>query len=102
MEEAKKRKGIKIALWVLVAPIILFVSMMVLLYVPFIQQFIRQEAARIASESIGMEISVGRIDLRFPLNLRVSKVQVLRPDTATTDSLQVLALHTDSLLTAER
>ena len=101
MEEAKKRKGIRIALWAIATPIILFLSMMVLLYVPFIQDFIRQEVARIASESTGMEISVGRVDLRFPLNLRVSQVQVIRPDSVATDSPTVLTLHTDSLHAAK-
>ena len=65
MEQAKKRKGLKIALWIMAMPIVLFFSLMALLYVPFIQQFISEQTARIASESTGMDIRVGRIDLRF-------------------------------------
>ncbi|MGN0309537.1 MAG: translocation/assembly module TamB, partial [Bacteroides sp.] len=94
MEQPKKRKGLKIALWIVATPIMLFFSLMVLLYVPFIQQFIRQQAAQIASESTGMDIRVGRIDLRFPLNLRVSQVEVLRQDTLFADSLAVDSLTT--------
>lgn len=98
MEQAKKRKGLKIALWIMATPIALFFSLMVLLYIPFIQQFIRQQAAQIASEATGMDIRVGRIDLRFPLNLRVSQVEVLRQDSLVTDSLTIPIFATDTLL----
>ena len=98
MEQAKKRKGLKIALWIMAMPIVLFFSLMALLYVPFIQQFISEQTARIASESTGMDIRVGRIDLRFPLNLRVSQVQVLQQDTLITDSLATPTFATDTLL----
>ena len=99
MEQPKKRKGLKIALWIVATPIMLFLSLMVLLYIPFIQQFIREQAARIASESTGMDIRVGRIDLRFPLNLRVSQVEVLRQDTLFADSLAANSLTTPRFAT---
>ena len=57
------------ALWVLLTPIVLFVILMILLYVPPVQNFIRKQATAIASDATGMNISVERIDLRFPLNL---------------------------------
>ena len=55
----------------LLTPIILFVILMILLYVPPVQNFIRKQATAIASDATGMNISVERIDLRFPLNLLV-------------------------------
>lgn len=74
-----RRKWLKIALWVVLTPIILFIILMVLLYVPPVQSFIRKQATAIASEATGMDISVDRIDLRFPLNLLVRGVSVVQP-----------------------
>ena len=74
-----KRKGFKIALWALLTPITLFIILMILLYVPPVQSFIRKQATAIASDATGMDISVERIDLRFPLNLLVRGVLVVEP-----------------------
>ncbi len=76
-----KRKGLRIALWVLLTPLTLFVILMILLYVPPVQSFIRKQATAIASDATGMDISVERIDLRFPLNLLVRGVLVVQPDS---------------------
>lgn len=78
----KKRRWGRVVLWVLLTPILLFSLLMVLLYVPPVQNLIRQKATEIASEATGMNISVQRIDLRFPLNLLVRGVKVVQhPDT---------------------
>ena len=88
-----RRKWLKGALWVLLTPIILFVILMILLYVPPVQNFIRKQATAIASDATGMNISVERIDLRFPLNLLVRGVQVVQPGSDTAD-----IQHPDTLL----
>lgn len=77
----------------LLTPIILFVILMILLYVPPVQNFIRKQATAIASDATGMNISVERIDLRFPLNLLVRGVQVVQPGSDTID-----IQHPDTLL----
>ena len=77
----------------LLTPIILFVILMILLYVPPVQNFIRKQATAIASDATGMNISVERIDLRFPLNLLVRGVQVVHPGSDTAD-----IQHPDTLL----
>lgn len=77
----------------LLTPIILFVILMILLYVPPVQNFIRKQATAIASDATGMNISVERIDLRFPLNLLVRGVQVVQPGSDTAD-----IQHSDTLL----
>ena len=74
-----RRKWLKWVVWILLTPIILFVILMVLLYIPPAQNLIRKQATAIASEATGMDISVERIDLRFPLNLLVRGVQVIQP-----------------------
>lgn len=78
----KKRRWGRVVLWVLLTPLLLFVLLMALLYVPPVQNLIRQKATEIATEATGMDISVQRIDLRFPFNLQVSGVKVVQaPDT---------------------
>ena len=77
-------------------PLILFVILMVLLYIPPVQNFLRKEAAAYASEATGMQINVRRIDLRFPLNLLVRGVEVIQaPDTLL--SLESLNVHVQAL-----
>lgn len=74
-----KRKWLRTVLWVLLTPIILFIMLMISLYLPPVQNLIRRQATAIASEATGMDISVERIDLRFPLNLLIRGVRVVRP-----------------------
>lgn len=88
-----RRKWLKIALWVLFTPILLFALLMILLYVPPVQNLIRKQATAMASDATGMTISIERIDLRFPLNLLVRNVLVVQPDEAA--GVQ----HADTLLT---
>lgn len=78
-----KRIWLKRILWVLLTPILLFFVLMVLLYVPPVQSFICRKAMVLASEATGMDIRVGRIGLRFPLNLRVNEVLVTQPADTT-------------------
>ena len=77
-----KRKWIRRVGWILLTPIILFVILMVLLYIPPVQNLLRREVTAYASKATGMQIQVERIDLRFPLNLLVRGVEVIQqPDT---------------------
>lgn len=86
-----KRKWIKRVGWILLAPILLFVILMVLLYIPPVQNLLRREATAYASKATGMQIQVERIDLRFPLNLLIRGVEVIQqPDTLLTlESLNI-------------
>ena len=54
----------------------LLVVAIVGLYVPGVQDFARERAERSLSESTGMDISVGKVLLRFPLDLLVEDVYV--------------------------
>lgn len=69
---------------------------MILLYVPPVQNLIRKQATAIASDATGMDISVERIDLRFPLNLLVRGVLVVQPADSAAD-----VQHPDTLLNLE-
>jgi hypothetical protein len=71
-----KRKWIKRTAIIILAPILLFVVLMLSLYIPPVQNLLRKELTRYASQATGMQISMRRIDLRFPFNLQLSDVGV--------------------------
>ena len=103
-QNRKRSIAFRVTLWILLTPIILFILLMTLLYVPPVQDFIRKQAGTIASEATGLQISADRIDLRFPLNLLVRGVQVVQPaDSAsalppdTLLQLQTLNIHIQAL-----
>lgn len=71
--------------WIILTPLIAFITLMILLYIPAVQDVIRKEATQYASKATGMQINVGRIDLRFPLNLLIRDIEVIKvPDTLLT------------------
>ena len=79
--------------WLLVllaSPFILFFFLTVLLYLPPIQRLAVDKATAWASEETGLNISVGRISLSFPIDLVVKDVQAISPE------------HNDTLLDLQR
>lgn len=73
-----KRKWVRRIVLVLLIPIIIFALLIVSLYIPSVQNFIQKKATSYVSEATGMDISIGRVDLRFPLNLLVRDVTILQ------------------------
>ena len=66
----------------MLSPVLLFVVLTVLLYLPPVQNWAVDKVTAIASEKTGMDISVDRIDLSFPLDLSIDHFCVLqKPDT---------------------
>ena len=68
-------------LWLIASPFLFFLLLIILLYLPFVQRFAVDKASAIASESTGLDITVGRLDLRFPLDLLVRDVNAVEPNT---------------------
>ena len=56
-------------LGILLSPILLFVILTILLYLPPIQNWAVDKVAAYASEQTGMEITVDNVRLSFPLDL---------------------------------
>ena len=53
-----------------------------LLYVPAVQEFARRQAVKAGSQALGMQLSIGRIRLAFPLRLDVAQIRLVdRTDT---------------------
>ncbi len=69
----------KLFRWIIIAisvPVIFFVILAVLLYVPIIQDYVVDKVAERVSVQTGMDVSIGKVRLGFPLNLSVSEVGV--------------------------
>ena len=62
----------------LLTPLVLFLVVALMLYLPPIQNFMVDKAAVIASEKTGLAISVNHVRLVFPCNLGVEGVEVLQ------------------------
>lgn len=81
MHQVKRFK--KIAWWtggILLFPVVLFIILTVLLYLPPVQNWAAQRFVSYASEKTGMTITVGRVGLSFPLDLRVSQFRAIQPN----------------------
>ena len=71
----------KILKWIgtaLLSPILLFILLVILLYIPPIQNWVAQKVASYASEKTGMDISVGHVSLKFPLDLAIDEFRMLK------------------------
>lgn len=72
----------KWGMWILVSPLLLFIVICILIYIPPVQNFLVGQATRYASQASGMDIRIGRLSLAFPLDLVVHDALVIdRPDT---------------------
>ncbi len=61
---------------VLLSPILLFIILTMLLYLPPVQNWAVDKAAEVASESTGMQVTIDEVSLSFPLDLSISGVLV--------------------------
>ena len=69
-------------LGILLSPILLFLILTVLLYLPPVQNWAVDKVAAIASEKTGMDIRVGYVKLAFPLDLSIDDfIMIHQPDT---------------------
>ena len=64
-------------LGILLSPIALFLILTVLIYLPPVQNWAVDEVAAIASEKTGMQISVGHVNLSFPLDLGIDRFSMI-------------------------
>ena len=68
------RKLFKYALRIILVIFSLIILVMILLYVPAIQNFVKGKAEQYVNENLDMKLSVGRILLKFPLDLAVENI----------------------------
>ncbi len=76
------KKTLSWILGILLSPILLFVILTILIYIPPVQNWVVDKLADYASKQTGMEISIGHVNLSFPLDLGVDDIRVIhQPDT---------------------
>lgn len=68
---------------VILIPVVLFLLLATLLYIPSVQNFAKNKAVAYASKATGMDIRIDRVRLSFPLNLVVKEVDVISPSADT-------------------
>ena len=61
-------------MWIVLTPILLLLLLCVLIYCPPVQKWAVDKAAEMLSEETGMEVSVGSVWLRFPLDLSMGDI----------------------------
>ena len=74
------KKYIRRALLALTIPFTLLVILIVLLYLPPVQNWAVRKAAIYASEKTGMQVSVEHVGLSFPIHLRLKGVLAVLPN----------------------
>ena len=100
------RKAFWWILGILLSPILLFVILTVLLYLPPIQNWVVDKVAAVASEETGMEITIDNVRLAFPIDLSVNGFRAIAP-VASDSSLFTLhssltTEHRDTIADVER
>ncbi len=73
------KKILKVFLWILAGIFGLLMLVCVLVYLPPVQKFAVGKVERIVSESTGMQLSVERFRLRFPLGVSVQGATLVTP-----------------------
>ena len=69
-------------LGILLSPVLLFLILTLLLYLPPVQNWAVDKVAAIASEKTGMQITVDHVNLSFPLDLGIDGFHIIQqPDT---------------------
>ena len=64
---------------VLLSPVVLFIILAALIYVPPIQNWVVQQVTAYASEASGMNIRVEHVDMDFPLDLGIDGILITKP-----------------------
>ena len=72
----RTKRIVRWSLGIVLAPLLLVVIAMVLIYLPPIQRFAKDKATAAAAGALGMDVSIDRVALRFPLSLVVRDVYV--------------------------
>ncbi len=82
----------RFALGLILSPILVVLLVMLLLYVPPLQRLVVKETASYLSRQTGMEISLESVHLKFPLDLSLAGLQIVKAPGDTLASVGALSL----------
>lgn len=77
MKKKSVRKVLKWLAITVLSPVVLFLVLAILIYIPPIQNFIVEKVTGRLAATTGMQVSVGHVRLAFPLDLAVHQVTVV-------------------------
>ena len=66
-----KSRIMRTLMWIVLSPVLLFVFLSILIYLPPVQRAAVNWASGYLSEEMGMEVTVDDVCLKFPLDLRM-------------------------------
>ena len=87
MARLSAHRILRASLWTLIGIVLLILSIPVLLYVPAVQNLVKDIALKEVKKSTGMEIEIGYLRLKFPLNVQLHDVTVVE---ATGDTMAIV------------
>lgn len=76
------KKAVKCFTIILLTPVVLFLVLTVLLYIPSVQNWAVKQVASYASGKTGMDISVDKVRLAFPLDLQIEGFRMIQPNSS--------------------
>ncbi|WP_028896341.1 translocation/assembly module TamB domain-containing protein [Prevotella sp. HUN102] len=74
------KKTMKWLVAIVLAPVVLFLILTLLLYLPPVQNWAVRQAASYASEKTGMRVSIEQVNLSFPIDLQLDGLLALKPN----------------------
>ncbi len=86
------RRGIKWAIAIVASPFIIFILLVIAIYLPPVQQWAVNYASSVASESMGMDISVEKVRMSFPLDISIQGIRAVRPSASAKGKTDKVAL----------
>lgn len=81
---------LRIAAWVVATPLLLILLLGVMLYIPPVQQWAVDTATGILSEQMGMDVKVGEVRLKFPLDLSLRNMVAVQEGDTVVDAGELL------------
>ena len=66
-----KSRIMRTLMWIVLSPVLLFVFLSILIYLPPVQRVAVNWASGYLSDEMGMEVTVDDVCLKFPLDLRM-------------------------------
>ena len=81
---------LRIAAWVVATPLLLILLLGVMLYIPPVQQWAVDTGTGILSEQMGMDVKVGEVRLKFPLDLSLRNMVAVQEGDTVVDAGELL------------
>ena len=86
------KRTLRWILGILLSPVLLFLTVVILLYMPPVQNYVVRKVAAYLSETTGSEVRVGHVTLKFPLDLAVNDILFIQPNDSLPQRKDTIAM----------